>query len=90
MFEKSWTDVPADSSSFECRGCAKMKEVEVEMEQLMHDAFPARATLVRPHEPSSRHVDRLHGVTVQLSSPFTTSERPCQPSSRNVAVSTIY
>ena len=32
--EKSWAEVQADSFSFECRGCAKMKEVEVEMEQL--------------------------------------------------------
>ncbi|KAI0211104.1 hypothetical protein LSAT2_004080 [Lamellibrachia satsuma] len=32
--EKSWTEVQADSFSFECRGCAKMKELEVEMEHL--------------------------------------------------------
>ena len=32
--EKSWAEVQADSFSFECRGCAKMKELEVEMEQL--------------------------------------------------------
>ena len=32
--EKSWAEVQADSFSFECRGCAKMKELEVELEQL--------------------------------------------------------
>ena len=30
--EKSWVQV--DSFSFECRGCAKMKELEMEMEEL--------------------------------------------------------
>ena len=29
--EKSWAEVQADSFSFECRGCAKMKELKVEM-----------------------------------------------------------
>ena len=63
-------------------------------------AFPARATPVRPHELLSRHVSRLNDIlpadilyaqlTVQLSSPCVTSERPRQPSSRNIAVSTIY
>ncbi|KAI0218183.1 hypothetical protein LSAT2_030089 [Lamellibrachia satsuma] len=63
-------------------------------------AFPARATPVSPHEPSLRHVCRLHDIltagllcvqpTVQLSSPRETQERPRQPSSRNVAVSTTY
>ena len=33
-WEKSWTEVQADSFSFECRGCTKMKELEVELEQL--------------------------------------------------------
>ena len=28
--EKSWAEVQADSFSFECRGCTKMKELEVE------------------------------------------------------------
>ena len=32
--EKSWTEVQADSLSFECRGCTRMKELEVELEQL--------------------------------------------------------
>ena len=27
--EKSWAEVQADSFSFECRGCTKMKELEV-------------------------------------------------------------
>ena len=62
-------------------------------------ALPARATPVRPNHPSSRHVRCLHDIltagvlnvqqTVQLSSPCATSERPRQPSSRNIAVSTI-
>ena len=49
-------------------------------------AFPARATPVRPYEPSPRHVSRLHDIltagvlyvqpTVQLSSPCATLERP--------------
>ena len=32
--EKSWAEVQADSFSFECRGCMKMKELEVELEEL--------------------------------------------------------
>ena len=32
--EKSWTEVQAGSFSFECRGCTRMKELEVELEQL--------------------------------------------------------
>ena len=32
--EKSWAEVQADGFSFECRGCTKMKEIEVELEQL--------------------------------------------------------
>ena len=32
--EKSWAEVQADSFSFECRGCTKMKELEVELEKL--------------------------------------------------------
>ena len=32
--EKSWAEVQADSFSFEYRGCAKMKELEVELEGL--------------------------------------------------------
>ena len=32
--EKSWAEVQADSFGFECRGCTKMKELEVELEQL--------------------------------------------------------
>ena len=32
--EKYWAEVEADSFSFKCRGCAKRKELEVEMEQL--------------------------------------------------------
>ena len=32
--EKSLADVQADSFSFECRGCTKMKELEVELEEL--------------------------------------------------------
>ena len=32
--EKSWAEVQAVSFSFECRGCTKMKELEVELEQL--------------------------------------------------------
>ena len=32
--EKSWTEVQADSFSFECRGCTKMKELEVELDEL--------------------------------------------------------
>ena len=31
---KSWAEIQADSFSFECRGCTKMKELEVELEQL--------------------------------------------------------
>ena len=33
-YEKSWAEVQADSFSFECRGCTRMKELEVELEQL--------------------------------------------------------
>ena len=32
--EKSWAEVQVDSFSFECRGCTKTKELEVELEQL--------------------------------------------------------
>ena len=32
--EKSWTEVQADSFSVECRGCTRMKELEVELEKL--------------------------------------------------------
>ena len=32
--EKSWAEVQADSFNFECRGCARMKEIEVELEEL--------------------------------------------------------
>ena len=32
--EKSWAEVQADSFSFECRGCTKMKELEAELEEL--------------------------------------------------------
>ena len=32
--EKSWAEIQADSFSFECRGCTRMKELEVELEQL--------------------------------------------------------
>ena len=32
--EKSCAEVQADSFSFECRGCTKMKELEVELEEL--------------------------------------------------------
>ena len=32
--EKSWAEAQADSFSFECRGCTKMKELEVELEEL--------------------------------------------------------
>ena len=32
--EKSWAGVQADSFSFEGRGCAKIKRLEMEMEQL--------------------------------------------------------
>ena len=32
--EKSWAEVQADSFSFECRGCTKIKELEVELEEL--------------------------------------------------------
>ena len=32
--KKSWAEVQADSFSFECRGCTRMKELEVELEQL--------------------------------------------------------
>ena len=32
--EKSWAEVQANSFSFECRGCARMKELEVELEEL--------------------------------------------------------
>ena len=32
--EKSWAEVQADSFSFECRGCMKMKDFEAELEQL--------------------------------------------------------
>ena len=31
--DKSWAEVQTDSFSFECRGYAKMKELEVELEQ---------------------------------------------------------
>ena len=31
---KSWAEVETDSFSFECRGCTRMKELEVELEQL--------------------------------------------------------
>ena len=32
--EKSWAGVQADGFSFECRACAKMKELKVKLEQL--------------------------------------------------------
>ena len=32
--EKSLAEVQADNFSFECRGCTRMKELEVELEQL--------------------------------------------------------
>ena len=32
--EKSWAEVQADSFSLECKGCTKMKELEVELEEL--------------------------------------------------------
>ena len=32
--KKSWAGVQADNFSFECRGCTKMKELEVELEEL--------------------------------------------------------
>ena len=32
--DKSWVEAHVDSFSFECRGYAKMKKLEVEMEQL--------------------------------------------------------
>ena len=32
--EKSWAEVQADRFSFECRGCTKMKELEVELKEL--------------------------------------------------------
>ena len=32
--ETSWAEVQVDSFSFECRGCTRMKELEVELEQL--------------------------------------------------------
>ena len=32
--EKSWAEIQADSFSFECMGCTKMKELEVELEEL--------------------------------------------------------
>ena len=32
--EKPWAEVQEYSFSFECRGCSKMTELEVEMEQL--------------------------------------------------------
>ena len=32
--EKSWAEVQVDSFSFECRGCTRMKALEVELEQL--------------------------------------------------------
>ena len=32
--ETSWAEVQADSFSFECRGCTKMKELEVELKEL--------------------------------------------------------
>ena len=32
--EKSWAEVQVDSFSFECRGCTKMKELEMELEQV--------------------------------------------------------
>ena len=32
--DKSWAEVQADNSSFECRGCTRMKELEGELEQL--------------------------------------------------------
>ena len=34
LCEKSWAEVQADSFSFECRGCKKIKELEVELEEL--------------------------------------------------------
>ena len=32
--DKSWAEVQVDRFSFECRGCTRMKELEVELEQL--------------------------------------------------------
>ena len=43
--EKSWVEVQADS--FECRGCAKMTGVEVEMERLKQFVLAMVGTLAR-------------------------------------------
>ena len=32
--EKSWAEVQVDNFSFECRGCTRIKELVVELEQL--------------------------------------------------------
>ena len=34
MWEKSWDEVQVDSFSFECKGYAKMKGLEVKLEQV--------------------------------------------------------
>ena len=34
--EESWAEVQADSLRIECKGCANMKGLEVEMEQLRY------------------------------------------------------
>ena len=33
--EKSWAEVQADSFSFECKGCTKMKDLDLELEHSM-------------------------------------------------------
>ena len=40
--EKSWAEVQADSFSFEYRGCTRMKELEVKVEQLLVVAVVGR------------------------------------------------
>ena len=46
--EKSWTEVQADSFSFECRGCTRIKELEGELEQLLVVAVVGRSRWVVP------------------------------------------
>ncbi|KAI0234924.1 hypothetical protein LSAT2_014685 [Lamellibrachia satsuma] len=54
--EKSWAEVQADSFSFECRGCTRMKELELELEQLR---LLVVAVVGREHVAQEPKVDRV-------------------------------
>ena len=59
--EKSWAEVQADSFSFEYRGCTRMKELEVELEQLrlLVVAVVGREQVVCASGSGERTVDKV-------------------------------